>query len=284
MREINQLLLGSDSLSTEQQARLGDLLNTLTSLDLEENNLKDAGAESLAEALQDNHTLTTLYLGDNDLNAAGAEFLAKALQDNRTLTTHDLEGNDIKGAGAQHCANLEKCLQRNHTYVLQRAAQILFAKLTKDRSAPFARLPIEIISLILSKCSVQYSSSNIGVLVSSLENIHEQRDNPGLFFNNTQPTQIPNRHKAQRSKNHDLNWINILFNDLGTYSALSTIAATIATLATTGAFSISLLPLIDVGALISISCFILAYQYQTTPQHSKTELSFADTTPTMVAS
>ena len=58
---------------------------TLTNLDLSENNLGPAGAESLATALKTNTTLRILNLRFNNLTSDSTEFLAKALEANTTL-------------------------------------------------------------------------------------------------------------------------------------------------------------------------------------------------------
>ena len=58
---------------------------TLTNLDLSENNLGPAGAESLATALKTNTTLRILNLRFNNRSSDSPEFLAKALEANTTL-------------------------------------------------------------------------------------------------------------------------------------------------------------------------------------------------------
>jgi hypothetical protein len=73
---------------------------TLTSLDLENNDIGAAGATALATALQTNTTLTSLDLANNNIGAAGATALATALQTNTTLTSLNLDGNYIGASGA----------------------------------------------------------------------------------------------------------------------------------------------------------------------------------------
>ena len=63
--------------------------NTTKTLDLYDNSVGDAGASSLASALEKNTTLQTLSLGRNSVDDAGASSLASALEKNTTLQTLD---------------------------------------------------------------------------------------------------------------------------------------------------------------------------------------------------
>ena len=58
---------------------------SLTSLNLERNNIDDAGARELADALKVNSSLTSLNLGRNEIGDAGARELADALKVNSSL-------------------------------------------------------------------------------------------------------------------------------------------------------------------------------------------------------
>ncbi len=51
----------------------------LTDLDLNDNQIGDAGAVSIAQALVGNTTLTQLYLNNNQIGDAGAAAIAQAL-------------------------------------------------------------------------------------------------------------------------------------------------------------------------------------------------------------
>jgi len=51
-----------------------------------DNDIGDAGAEGLAEALKSNTTLTVLALSDNDTGDAGVVGLIEVLESNTTLT------------------------------------------------------------------------------------------------------------------------------------------------------------------------------------------------------
>ncbi|XP_068725735.1 protein NLRC3-like isoform X2 [Montipora capricornis] len=73
----------------------------LTTLDLEWNGIGSAGAEYLSEALKVNTCLTTLKLNSNKIDAAGSESLSEALKVNTCLTTLDLRGNQVGSAGAE---------------------------------------------------------------------------------------------------------------------------------------------------------------------------------------
>ncbi|CAF0846280.1 unnamed protein product [Adineta ricciae] len=85
---------------------------TLTTLDLQGNQIRAQGAGDLAQALLSNKTLTTLNLGMNEIGDQGAGDLANALLSNKTLTTLDLGGNEI---GDQGAGDLAKALLSNKT-------------------------------------------------------------------------------------------------------------------------------------------------------------------------
>lgn len=68
------------------------------------NNIGDAGAAIISQALEMNHTLTALYLMRDKISAEGARALAAVLRVDRTLTTLSLLGNQIGGAGVKAIA------------------------------------------------------------------------------------------------------------------------------------------------------------------------------------
>ena len=69
--------------------------NTLTELDLSENNISYSGATSIAEAIKVNNTLTKLDLSTNNIGDIGAKFIIKALKFNIRLTHLKLFDNCI---------------------------------------------------------------------------------------------------------------------------------------------------------------------------------------------
>ena len=97
---------------------------TLQTLGLNENGVGDAGAASLASALEKNATLQTLNLGGYEtlcnlslkeapvMGDVGAALLASALEKNATLRTLDLGANGVGDAGA---ASLASARERNNT-------------------------------------------------------------------------------------------------------------------------------------------------------------------------
>ncbi len=75
--------------------------DTLKSLNLKNNQIGDAGAESLGDGLGKNTTLTELILWNNQIGDAGARSLGAGLGKNATLTSLNLGGNQIGDAGAE---------------------------------------------------------------------------------------------------------------------------------------------------------------------------------------
>ncbi|CAF1009129.1 unnamed protein product [Adineta steineri] len=78
---------------------------TLTTLSLARNAIRDVGAQYLADGLQHSTTLTTLNLGCNQIGHVGAQYLNNALRHNTTLTTLDLTRNEIRDVGAQYLSD-----------------------------------------------------------------------------------------------------------------------------------------------------------------------------------
>ena len=108
--EIRSILHDKHSLTKDDSAKLAMLLNnpTLTAINFVGNNIEDAGALSLAEALKVNTTLTSINLGDNNIQAAGALSLADALKVNTTLTSINIRWNNMQAAGALSLADALK--------------------------------------------------------------------------------------------------------------------------------------------------------------------------------
>ena len=77
---------------------------TLTELNLDGNNLGDAGAIALAAALPSLTALTTLELPRNNIGEMGCVALAKALPSLKALTTLNLEQNPIGDTGGRALA------------------------------------------------------------------------------------------------------------------------------------------------------------------------------------
>jgi Ran GTPase-activating protein (RanGAP) involved in mRNA processing and transport len=73
---------------------------SLTTLDVRETDMAEAGAHALMEALSGNATLTTLHVARNPLGAGGAAALAAGLRRCVGVTTLDLTGVALGAAGA----------------------------------------------------------------------------------------------------------------------------------------------------------------------------------------
>ncbi len=69
--------------------------NSLTNLDLRDNNIGTEGANALATVLKENSSLTNLDLSGNNIGDEGVNALATVLKENSSLTSLDLGGNNI---------------------------------------------------------------------------------------------------------------------------------------------------------------------------------------------
>lgn len=56
-------------------------------LNLYMNDIKDEGAEKIAEALKENRSITNVDLGGNDIHAKGISAIAEVLKDNSVITS-----------------------------------------------------------------------------------------------------------------------------------------------------------------------------------------------------
>lgn len=87
---------------------------TLTSLNLENNFLRDAGVGMLATAIASNQesTIQKLFLGNNAFAFYGTEALSEMIFTNKCLVTIGITGNEIGEKGAK---SFLKCLETNKT-------------------------------------------------------------------------------------------------------------------------------------------------------------------------
>ena len=83
---------------------------SLTTLNLNHNEIGDCGAAALGECLKYNKSLTTLYLNRTKIGDEGATALGECLKHNKSLTTLDLNRTKIGDDGA---AALGECLKYN---------------------------------------------------------------------------------------------------------------------------------------------------------------------------
>jgi len=99
------------SFGAEGAAALAEALKTnttLTSINLEYNDLGAEGAKALVETLKTNTTLTSIELGNNNIGPEGAKALAKVLKTNTTLTIIKLNTNMIVDEGVKALAEALK--------------------------------------------------------------------------------------------------------------------------------------------------------------------------------
>jgi Ran GTPase-activating protein (RanGAP) involved in mRNA processing and transport len=94
---------GQRQIEPEQLIALSHVLesnNTLTSLNLQGNNIGLEGSIAIGRALEKNTTLTQLHLKINPIGNNGIIALSRALEKNRTLLTLQLEHTKLRGAEA----------------------------------------------------------------------------------------------------------------------------------------------------------------------------------------
>ncbi|WP_417905067.1 hypothetical protein [Candidatus Tisiphia endosymbiont of Micropterix aruncella] len=88
--------------------------NSITTLDLSNNQIGDTEVKELAEALKDNKSITTLDLSNNHIGDTGAKYLLESLKINKFITVINLVGNEIGEAEAKNIAETLK-INRDHT-------------------------------------------------------------------------------------------------------------------------------------------------------------------------
>ena len=102
---------------------------TLTSLNLQWNEIGQEGALALAEAVQVNHTLTSLDLEFNDVGRVGVGYLATGIQENQSLLSMNLQGNR---ASPEQQAIVSASLDRNRMMPIIQRLQTDDPTLTGD--------------------------------------------------------------------------------------------------------------------------------------------------------
>ncbi|OZG31281.1 hypothetical protein [Rickettsia endosymbiont of Culicoides newsteadi] len=70
--------------------------NTITTLNLHDKQIGDAGAKELAQVLKGNHSITNLYLWGNQIGDAGVQALAEALKDYNGLHILDTKIEEMR--------------------------------------------------------------------------------------------------------------------------------------------------------------------------------------------
>ena len=104
---LTNLNLASNNISDAGATYIAEAIRVnkmLTNLDLCLNGISDAGATCIAEAIKVNKTPTNLNLFDNGIFNAGATDIAEVVKVNKTLTNLNLSDNGISDAGATSIA------------------------------------------------------------------------------------------------------------------------------------------------------------------------------------
>ena len=108
LTNLNLSGIGFSDAGATSIAEAIEVNKTLTNLKLSRNGISDAGATSIAEAIKVNKTLTNLNLSFNCICNAGATSIAEAIKVNKTLTNLNLSYTRISDAGATSIAEAIK--------------------------------------------------------------------------------------------------------------------------------------------------------------------------------
>ena len=100
---IRDLRMGGCRLGPTGADKIGEFLyhnNSIVSIDLSDNDIKDSGVERLVYHLNKNNKLQHLNLWGNEITAVGANHLRRLIAtDHPTLTSIELSGNPLKDEG-----------------------------------------------------------------------------------------------------------------------------------------------------------------------------------------
>ena len=108
LTNLNLSGIGFSDAGATSIAEAIEVNKTLTNLKLSRNGISDAGATSIAEAIKVNKTLTNLNLSFNCICDAGATSIAEAIKVNKMLTNLNLSYTRISDAGATSIAEAIK--------------------------------------------------------------------------------------------------------------------------------------------------------------------------------
>jgi Ran GTPase-activating protein (RanGAP) involved in mRNA processing and transport len=109
--QVSELILTARNINSKQATSIASALKknqSLTSLNLQNNQVQDEGAIALASALEKNQSLTNLDLVCNQIGAKGGKAIASALKKNQNLISLILWDNEIKNKGAKAIASALK--------------------------------------------------------------------------------------------------------------------------------------------------------------------------------
>lgn len=166
---------------TETIKPLAELLRTntsLTSLSIPFCSFRPSDGNLLLDSLRDNCTLRKLIIHYSDIDEDGLHYLEEILRlHNNTLTSICNVKDDLNDMRKKYpiVKTIEEHLERNRIHSVLRPADIFWARQTNSVASPFSRLSWGVIYLILSKCSDQYTLTNLNRVKESIERIISAR-------------------------------------------------------------------------------------------------------------
>ena len=92
--------------------------SSLTKLDISYNEIGNEGATAIAQALKSNSVITKLTIYGNQIGLTGAKVIAQALLFNSSLTELNLDHSCMS---MELCSSIEKCLGANKHNKIMRA-------------------------------------------------------------------------------------------------------------------------------------------------------------------
>ncbi len=112
---------GEDAEAVNTIAEALKINKSVTSVQIENNNIGDEGAIALAESLKVNKSVTNICLWNNDIGEEGAKALVEALKINTSITEIDLISENIGKAEVNVRNKIEQYIERNKKIAQEKA-------------------------------------------------------------------------------------------------------------------------------------------------------------------
>lgn len=211
---LTTLNIGGNEITNGGINTLINVLNftRITTFNITNNYICDAGAEALAQMLKSNTNLTTLIISKNNISFLGAKCIADSLEMNTTLLTLSISYNRIGDDGVNYLAGALKknstltTLSINYNRISRRGAHYLLDAL---------KINTTLTTLDISKTESYNIEFNIESQIGkdNINQIHLKCKNK---INNTDEIEITTLIKRNQNlfKNKNISLFNIICNKL----------------------------------------------------------------------